>query len=71
MVNDQIRFELIPEVGKNVTHLTTVTFDSRANWHNVSAARSVRLSNALRAGNQLENAPRPADRLTYPTPRER
>lgn len=35
VVNDQIRFELFPEMGKNVTHITTVTFDSRANWHNV------------------------------------
>ncbi|XP_034249744.1 contactin-associated protein-like 2 isoform X2 [Thrips palmi] len=40
VVNDQIRLELIPEIGKNVTHLTTVTFDSRANWHNVDLTYS-------------------------------
>ncbi|KAG8212799.1 hypothetical protein J437_LFUL019716 [Ladona fulva] len=35
MVNEEIRFELVPEATKNVTHLTTVRFDSRGPWHSV------------------------------------
>ncbi|XP_046397067.1 contactin-associated protein-like 2 isoform X2 [Ischnura elegans] len=35
LVNEEIRFELIPDSNKNVTHLTTVRFDSRGPWHSV------------------------------------
>ncbi|XP_069674286.1 axotactin isoform X2 [Periplaneta americana] len=35
-VNDEIRFELVPDETKNVTHLTTVKFDYRSGWHAVN-----------------------------------
>lgn len=36
VVNDEVRFELVPDLSKNVTHLTTVKFDSRGSWHVVA-----------------------------------
>jgi hypothetical protein len=36
-VNDEIRFELVPDEAKNVTHLTTVKFNYRTSWHVVSS----------------------------------
>ncbi|XP_023715268.1 EGF and laminin G domain-containing protein isoform X5 [Cryptotermes secundus] len=35
-VNDEIRFELVPDEAKNVTHLTTVKFNYRSSWHVVN-----------------------------------
>ncbi|XP_046663141.1 neurexin-4 isoform X3 [Homalodisca vitripennis] len=35
MVNEEIRFEVIPEQNKNITHLTTVKFDSKDEWHTI------------------------------------
>lgn len=37
MVNNEIRFELTPSVGKNVTQLTTVKYDlnNEGSWHKV------------------------------------
>ncbi|XP_054286354.1 axotactin-like isoform X2 [Macrosteles quadrilineatus] len=35
MVNEEIRFEIIPEINKNITHLTTVKFDTKDEWHTV------------------------------------
>ncbi|KAJ9577003.1 hypothetical protein L9F63_006440, partial [Diploptera punctata] len=35
-VNEEIRFELVPDETKNVTHLTTVKFDYRSGWHFVN-----------------------------------
>ncbi|KAK6631049.1 hypothetical protein RUM44_003221 [Polyplax serrata] len=36
VVNDEVRFELVPDLSKNVTHLTTIKFDSRGSWHVVA-----------------------------------
>jgi hypothetical protein len=36
-VNDEIRFELVPDEANNVTHLTTVKFNHRTSWHVVSS----------------------------------
>ncbi|KAL0270939.1 UNVERIFIED_CONTAM: hypothetical protein PYX00_008205 [Menopon gallinae] len=36
VVNDEVRFELVPDLSKNITHLTTVKFDSRGSWHMVA-----------------------------------
>ena len=36
VVNDEVRFELVPDLSKNITHLTTVKFDSRGSWHVVA-----------------------------------
>lgn len=36
LVNDEIRFELTPDQTKNTTHLTTVKYDARDEWHTVS-----------------------------------
>lgn len=35
LVNDEIRFELTPDQMKNTTHLTTVKYDARDEWHTV------------------------------------
>lgn len=34
-MNDELRYELVPDLSKNITHLTTVKFDSRGSWHMV------------------------------------
>ncbi|RVE50628.1 hypothetical protein evm_004752 [Chilo suppressalis] len=35
MVKEEIRFELVPDVGKNVTVLKSVKFNVSSDWHNV------------------------------------
>lgn len=35
-MNDEIRFELVPDETKNVSYLTTVKFDYQTGWHVVS-----------------------------------
>ena len=35
MVKEEIRFELVPDVGKNVTVLKSVKFNVSNDWHNV------------------------------------
>lgn len=35
VVKEEIRFELVPDAGNNVTHLTSVKFDTRGTWHTV------------------------------------
>ena len=35
-MNDEIRFELVPDETKNVSYLTTVNFDYQTGWHVVS-----------------------------------
>jgi len=35
-VNDEIRFELVPDETKNVSYPTTVKFDYQTGWHVVS-----------------------------------
>jgi hypothetical protein len=37
-VNDEIRFELVPDETQNVTHLTTVKFNYQTSWHVVSTS---------------------------------
>lgn len=34
-MNDEIRFELVPDETKNMTHLTTVKFNYQTSWHAV------------------------------------
>lgn len=41
LVNDEIRFELTPDQTKNTTHLTTVKYDARDEWHTVSIQLNV------------------------------
>ena len=35
-MNDEIRFELVPDETKNVSDLTTVNFNYQPGWHVVS-----------------------------------
>lgn len=35
MFKGEIRFELVPDSGKNVTHLTYVKYDTNGTWHTV------------------------------------
>lgn len=35
MVKEEIRFELVPDVGKNVTVLKSVKFNESNDWHTV------------------------------------
>lgn len=35
MVKEEIRFELVPDVGKNVTVLKSVKFNVSNDWHTV------------------------------------
>ncbi|XP_039285766.1 contactin-associated protein-like 5 [Nilaparvata lugens] len=35
LVNEEIRFELVPDVTKNVTHLTTLKYENKGAWHTV------------------------------------
>lgn len=35
VVNEEIRFELVPLNSENVTHLSSVRFDPRGAWHSV------------------------------------
>lgn len=34
-VSEEVRFELVPDNNKNLTHLTSIKFDARGHWHTV------------------------------------
>ncbi|XP_073968823.1 axotactin isoform X3 [Rhodnius prolixus] len=35
LVNDELRFEMIPELNKNITNTITIKLESKGNWHTV------------------------------------